>query len=514
MRRKQTLEMTLQPSLHRPPQRSRSTRTRRRAWIRALASLYLVVFSAGGCECGGSPSSPDAGQPEGASKSAPHHVPDGTENQPPDTASATQSPSIQYAPGPEPAPSTVLAESGDVEVTLADYRRFLRRSLLFRDSPPDRNRPAGGDGSIEDWLPARRLASPRLQVHTVRSLLKLELARREAERLGVTIDRGEVLDYLDEHDRLARYAPLFTDATSADVPLPGPVRRSDVLAVARRQLLHEKLRDALADSLSGDDLWKVYRRRENTVAIAYVRRPNSPTRGTIEAFMHRNRTSSSSQIERYFHEHRDEFAASQPTRPIRRQIAATLLRQSIVPSARQALDPVLEVMHSVDSRPDGTLSDEALSTLRERLDRRGYELKTTESFSRADEGTIPSLGPVRPLFDAAFGLGPDRPVAEELILARDHVYAFRLLDRHRPSRETFEAKKESFRRTFLEQHRDKLVQLFLRQRLREAGTEMNLEPLRIVHGRIDKSNDGDRVQHSGASKPGDRGGGSRQSTSE
>jgi hypothetical protein len=481
---------------------------------------------------------------------------------------------VQDVSGTPPAPETVLAGAGDIEVTFGDYQRFMRRSLLVA---PRTN------GQLPDAVPPARRASARAQKGAVRTLLRRAVVGRLAEDHGIEVTGDDIREAVRSDETLATFLPLLEgrrdeDASTTDVPeLPEELGPEDVEALARYRVRERKVRDALLESIDPDRLWRIYQKQHDTVRLAFVERSNAPTPENVDAFVRRDRQRDDSRIRAYFEthesryrrpklvevqllrpssddevdtstleraverlesgdapgevaddlgfrheseayfqrrEHPDAFEAERGdvgyrtsgpraphvwrvegwreaqepelSRPIRRQIASRLMQESVVPSVRKELERALEIMREVESESDGGLSKEALDRLRTRLDEAGFELKTTESFGRDSDDYVPGMGLAEPVFERAFELTPEAPVADAPILARGDAYAIRLLDRQTPSRKQFEAEMESFRKDVVERRRDVIVSNVVRDWLNRHDVSFDLRPLQVAYGVLRK----------------------------
>ncbi len=172
---------------------------------------------------------------------------------------------------------------------------------------------------------------------------------------------------------------------------------------------------------------------------------------------------------------------------LQRQIASELLQEKgVVPSVRRSLNDALEIMRSVDSRSDGTLDDEARGQVTEKLKSADYKPTATKLFRRDTQGVVPGVGIAESVSDLAFSLDGDQPVAEEPVVARQHAYAVRLLDRERPSRDTFDDNKASIRADFEEAMRDRVISEAVDEWFKEHPPKLEMKPVRIKYGRLRK----------------------------
>jgi hypothetical protein len=169
-------------------------------------------------------------------------------------------------------------------------------------------------------------------------------------------------------------------------------------------------------------------------------------------------------------------------RGLRRELAAEMLRDSLVESVDEKLQPVLEAMRQVERGPDGAVSEEALESLEGDIGGDEMSLETA-SISRADEDNVSGLGLAESVVEAAFELDDESsPVVNEPVLSRGRAVALLELDRTRPDREGFEKQKESFREKVVEEKKTVIVQDFLRGWFSEHEPTVELEKVRDKYG--------------------------------
>lgn len=509
-----------------------------------LPSIVVVIATTVGLVAGGCDSPDEAGDRAETSS---------------ESSSSESTPSTSSDDGPP-----VVAEAGSIELTLEDYDRFLRQSRLF--APTDETRLPE--------IPTRRKKSPRAQIQTVRTILEHAVIRRLAEKRDISVSEADIDAHLRESDDLSRFVAAPDASAGPAMEVPEALSREDLREAARVQLLRRKLREALLADLTTEDLWKMYRRRHDTVRIGYVSVPNSPAPDSIDRFLERT---DSSKIKAYAKDHAkryrrpklvhlaivrppaggdvdeatlkkaaDQLEGGTPAdrvadevgleaepdaylvrkenreafggdkgatgyqmegprgayawrvegwrkggdaeldRALEREVAADMLSQTVVPSVLVKLQPVLEAMRGVERNDDGTVADGALRSLKKRLADRGRTLQVSEAFSRSDDGRVPGLGLAKSIFDRAFELGAEQPVAEEPVLSRGRAVAMMLVERNRPERKAFESEKEAFRKKVVEQKKDLIVDEYVRRWLSEHEPDIELEPVREKYGVMKK----------------------------
>jgi hypothetical protein len=168
---------------------------------------------------------------------------------------------------------------------------------------------------------------------------------------------------------------------------------------------------------------------------------------------------------------------------LKRQIASELLqKRGVVPSVKSRLNRALEVMQTAKSGSMGTLSTDARQQLEDALTDKGFDPKTTDLFTRDSQGYIPGIGIAKPVMELAFSLDGEKPVADTPVAARQHAYAVRLVDRQKPSRDTFEANVEKVRGEYTTEMRNRIVEAAVGEWYNKHKPELDLTPVRIVYG--------------------------------
>lgn len=223
--------------------------------------------------------------------------PQGSNRTPEPSGDATGGKIVQVD-GETPSPDTVLAKAGSHQVTLEEYERYLQRSLLFAP---------GESGDRPEQISARRKASPKYQHQALRTLLRKKVIRAEAERRGLEVDEDERVEFLKNHDELARYASAL-DGGGDDLDLPEGLDADDLRSIADYYLLEAKLRRDLVSVPDDDELWELWKRRNNRISLAYVGLDNSPKPSEIDSFLTIDRQRDWKRIREHYEAHPDEYA--------------------------------------------------------------------------------------------------------------------------------------------------------------------------------------------------------------
>jgi hypothetical protein len=471
-------------------------------------------------------------------------------------------PKIVYKEGPEPAADTVLAEAGDIEVTLADFERAMRQSTLVAP-----------DGQTE--APKERLASPHLQVNVVRNLLSSKIIMQQAERRDLEATLDEKVAALESKSRLAAYAAILKkgDEKAPELEKRG-LALEDLDLVATELVLRDKLRDQLVAQIDDEQLWQAYQQQNDRMRLLLAGVRNTPTMEEISAFVEEH----PERIEAHFSANKKDYRSptmveltilapepgksvdasvlekaaarldkgdkpqviakdlglrSDPTAllvrgenpkafdaevgstdfqtsgargayawkvgekrdskaptltaSLNREIAAELLRdQSVVPSKGERVKEAIAALKELDLPEGDDAAKQALDALETKLEAKGLDVEQTPMFARNGRGFIPGVGLAEEVAKKAYELELDAPVADEPILSRGKVWAVRVLDHQTKDREAFEEEKEAFRKEYAERVRDRLVDQLVSYYEDEHDATLDLAPLQIKYGKLQK----------------------------
>jgi hypothetical protein len=251
---------------------------------RNVVWIVAVVVALGGVACDKSEESADR---EGESSEASPEV---------DT-SGSEGPTIVHPEGVDAGVETVIARAGEIEVTLGAYDRFLDKMRLLA--------PGGADTPAE--IPPERKANPRLQSRTVRSMLEERVLERLAEERDVGVERGAIDAFVRNHESLRRWSDVLGADAGSGAELPEGSTPDDLRALVRSRLLRRELRGELIDEPDEEELWKLYRRQNTKIRIAYVALENTPEPDQIDAFVEKHTGDGSSKLREYFENHPDRY---------------------------------------------------------------------------------------------------------------------------------------------------------------------------------------------------------------
>ena len=182
---------------------------------------------------------------------------------------------------------------------------------------------------------------------------------------------------------------------------------------------------------------------------------------------------------------REEAAPRTLDRPLRREIAATIIREEegITPANRARAQQARDILAGPEA---GQALDEAQITgLIEALEEAGFDATFTDLFSLRTGGAIPTIGLAENLLDATRQADLDDPIIDPL-LDRQVVHTARLVDRRHPDREAFEEELDDFRAEFMERNKGRMVQRFVAEFREKHGIQIARNPLVERYGVAEK----------------------------
>lgn len=233
---------------------------------------------------------------------------------PADSAPATASTSASHtsASPAKPDGAPVIANAGDVSVTLDDYAQAVRRMRLFT-----RERAPGED------IPARVLKNPRFQQKLTLDLLDWAIWRREADARGIRWRDIDIDTKLSEEPALRPFAPLDPEARAARLARDG-LTPEDLAHVVRERAMIDLLSAALVPTPDDKALWDAWRRLQERAVLDYVTVPNTPSSEALTRFVARH----PEEAERYWREHPKAFKVAET-----RRVSAIVLPAGVSPDA-------------------------------------------------------------------------------------------------------------------------------------------------------------------------------------
>jgi hypothetical protein len=174
-------------------------------------------------------------------------------------------------------------------------------------------------------------------------------------------------------------------------------------------------------------------------------------------------------------------------RPLRREIAATLLQFQLTQNAKLLHDELRDRLSKLTPTPAGDIAQADLDALRAAYSDKGVQIVVTEPFPLAPDGFIPGVGLVEPLAKAAFEqLTLDKPTLPRPIVSRQRVYSARLLDVEQADRAAYEAERAAWTKKIQEQRSPTILEVLINDLRQQRQITVDLEPLRKRFGEDDK----------------------------
>ncbi len=215
---------------------------------------------------------------------------------------STSSPDATSPPADMAPNLAPLISGGGLSLTVEDFERAARRAMVFA---PDEILEQGATK-----VPRARLQQPFLQASVTRQLIEEALIEREASRRGIQVSMAEVEALIRENEKLRRFA---LDEHSLEHALPGvnlttlSLSMADLHDIARKQLLREKLADALISEIERDEVEQAWRFSQDRAHMLFVRVANTPTSKEIDGFL--SDSSRLKDVESYFASHPKRFTS-------------------------------------------------------------------------------------------------------------------------------------------------------------------------------------------------------------
>ena len=463
-------------------------------------------------------------------------------------------PQIVKEEGPMPAPDTVIGSAGEHRVMVAEFEKASRVSLLFAP-----------EGVTE--MPAERMAIPHIHMTLTRSLLGQKLMAEEATERSIAVRDAEIVAWLKDNEKLARFASLLDrEAELAKALEPYGLTRTDLLDVARAELVKDRLTNALVAEVGVDEIWQAYEIEKTTRTLALVSMSNVPSSAEIDEFVEKR----AAEIDAHFASNPAKFRIPQRarvhlvrpapgkavspdvlqaavadlergvqpvtvarthgleheldvelvkaenprafsdgagsvgfemegprgayawkvqgfapsrlpelTRPLRREIAAEILRTShLTPHVSEALSESGGLLATTDFEDEA-----AVDAIEKTIETNGqkFEILTT---NHHPGGVLPGHGLAEEVLEKVFEteVGAVSPP----ILSRERGFAFLVLERHDASRAEFDANFDANRKAYQDAYRPRALQFWVEARLNELKASVDAAPLRVKYGVLKK----------------------------
>lgn len=174
---------------------------------------------------------------------------------------------------------------------------------------------------------------------------------------------------------------------------------------------------------------------------------------------------------------REESQASELTRPLKREIAAELLRtESLTPGAKARLEAARKVLLKLKD------TEESITKATESLRAADLKLVVLPPFQKSPAGSVPVFGLAPELLETAFKLKAGK--TSKPFLSRERGFVIHVLSRHQADRKLFEAEKETIRKRVEDELRPSAVDHYIQSVF--GATQLNLHPLGVKFGIIQK----------------------------
>jgi hypothetical protein len=173
-------------------------------------------------------------------------------------------------------------------------------------------------------------------------------------------------------------------------------------------------------------------------------------------------------------------------RPLRREIAATLLQHQLTNNAKNLHAELAELLAKLPVNDVGDVPPADLDALRKKFADSDVQLLVTEPFPASPDGFIPGAGLVEPLSKAAFSLSMAAPMLPSPVVSRQRVYSARLLDQEEASKDAYEAERAAWTKKTQDQRAPTILEATIGDLREQRQVQVDLEPLRVKFGRQDK----------------------------
>lgn len=171
-------------------------------------------------------------------------------------------------------------------------------------------------------------------------------------------------------------------------------------------------------------------------------------------------------------------------RPLRREIASELLRESgILPSRQEQANQAREIFSRFQS--DKPLSEQEVEALLAALTEAGFRAHQTDFFSLRTQPPIPGIGLAENFYEEVQTLTWDEPIAGPA-LDRDLVILGLMVGRTFPDQEGYERDRADFRESFLESNRERLLDQFAMDFQRNREIKINMSVVHNHYGQATK----------------------------
>lgn len=178
----------------------------------------------------------------------------------------------------------------------------------------------------------------------------------------------------------------------------------------------------------------------------------------------------------------EESKLLEMTRPLRREIAATLLRtQGVVPGLDAKLRDAARKMRDAKVDPGDAAAVAALEADIEAIDDLSFQVST---FPQEPRLPLPNHGLAEEVITKAFELGVGQ--TSDPLLSRERGFVVQVLGATEASRKEFDRNRAAHRAAYVDAVKPRLVTDWVERRMNELGTQIDPKPLRIKYGVLQK----------------------------
>lgn len=180
-----------------------------------------------------------------------------------------------------------------------------------------------------------------------------------------------------------------------------------------------------------------------------------------------------------------ESSLPEMTRPLRREIAAELMRTTVVaPSLEAKLDKAAKALAKSKFGKDVDKHPEATDAVRQQIEALGGLSFQVVKVPNNPNAPLPKLGLAEEVIQTVFAAKVGE--TSKPFLSRERAFIVRVVETHEAERKEFDANIDANRRAFVATVKPRVVTQWVEQRLNELGATIDVKPLRIKYGVLQK----------------------------
>ena len=171
------------------------------------------------------------------------------------------------------------------------------------------------------------------------------------------------------------------------------------------------------------------------------------------------------------------------TRPLRREISAELLRTTtVVPSVAKKLAAAAKVLGEAVLEPGDEAALDAVEKEIEAIEGLSFQVTTFPNNPRAP---LPNHGLAEEVITTTWAT-PVGKKPSDPFLSRERAFIVRVLAAKKANRKDFDTSGDANRKAFLDAIRPRMVSAWAERQLSELGSKIDVKPLRIKYGVLQK----------------------------